>query len=123
RIIERDALAAQILDTRDAGVLAGDDMHILAVEAGDAAQGLVARLPLIDAGGGRRPVGDVGLAEAAFDLVLLDILDVGDRAVGGLDDGEQARHAAGGITLGGAGRVRDDLRNGLPDRVIGRARA
>jgi transposase-like protein len=71
RLVERDALAPEVGDARDARVLAHHEVDALRVEVGDRAQLLDLGLALEDPRSGERPVGDVGLAEPALEGIYI----------------------------------------------------
>ena len=122
-LAQRDPLAAQILDRFDTGIGTHHEMHRLVIQAGDGAQRLAALLALEDAGTVQRRIGDIGLAEARFDLAPGNLPDILDRAAGGLGQRDETGHAtaAAAVTRARAGRAADHIGNGGADREIGAA--
>ena len=116
RLVDRDALALEVGDRFDVGVLAGDDVDRLGIERRDEAQVLDLRLALVEPGAGIGPVGDVRLREAGLRRAALDRVDVRDRAVRG--DAVETR-PGDALAVGARDRVRDEA----ADRIVGAAGA
>ena len=75
-------------------VLGDHQMRGLEIKAGQGAQITDRRSAIEHAGPGEGAPGDVALGEAGFGLARRDRLDVGDRALGGLDHEDQVGDAA-----------------------------
>ena len=119
--VERDALAAQVGDRADAGILGHQEMHALQVEAGQRAQAGHRRLAGEDAGAGEGAVGHVALGEAGLDPAGGDRLDIDDRALRGLDHQDQVGHAAAAGLVAGARprRPREQVGDQRAHRIVG----
>ena len=118
--VERDPLSLQPLDAFYPGVLARDDMDAFGIEVGDRPEVGDPVLAAEHALAGIAPIGDVGLAQARFEIALGHGLDVVDRAMGSLGDGDQAGDAAATAPLAGArtGRVADGAGDQAADGEI-----
>jgi hypothetical protein len=120
-LAQRDALALEVRGGADARLAADDDMEAFLKQVGDGAQVAERPLRLEEIGAAISPEGDVGLAEAGIELPAADRLDIVDRALAGLGDGDQPGHAAAAADVAGprARRVADDGGQHAADRKIG----
>jgi len=125
RLVERHALALEIPDRLDAGVLAHHHVEALGIEVGDGAQHVDLQPALIDAGAVRGPKGHVRLDEARLHAAGGDAGDIGHRAVGRHGRGDQAGHAARAAVGAGprAWRVGDGVGDQAAYRKVGAGRA
>ena len=109
----------------DAGPLAGDQVDAFRIEIRNRAQASDLALVGENAGPGIGPIRHVRLGEARFQGSGIDAVDIGDRTVGRLRDGDEARHAAAAalVAFTRSRRVADRVRNQAPDRIVRPARA
>ena len=123
--VQGHALAGKIGDRVDAGPAPGHDLHDPRVEAGDQPDVAQRFETLEDAGAVIGSEHDVGLTEARFDATGIDIPGIGDRALRGLGDADQAGHAAASSLVAGPGsrRARDDVGDDGRHRMEGAGRA